>query len=288
MNRSAVRAEPAAPATHRRRPPLCPTPHGSIFASVALSEVGETLSAGLSLQAAAGSRGRQEQAAKAGSRGRQQGQARAGRRGRQDKQALGQGSRGRQWGQAAQSSPGIAPHGQAMATGPRCPLAALVGPSLLPSQLGGGFRPHIPRSTEGQRSPDAAPSPLLPATGTQNPPNPLPPPLHQSPLAQARADSSVTTRPSPAPSLPTTQLPLQQETALVNQCSSPLICVCQVARRGGTQDCESPSITLPVVELPMVELVARWTAAGTGQQCGEQEMWPELERFGDPWSWWDA
>lgn len=177
-----------------------------------------------------------------------------------------QGKRGWQEGQPPRGSTGAAPHGQATATGPRCPFAALVGPSPLPSQPGGRFQPHMSCSTEGQRllhgaALQAAPSPLLPATGTQKSPTLYPQPFHQSPTAQARTDSSITTRPSRAPSLPTTQLPLQRETALVNQCSSPLICVCQADRRGGTRDCKSPSVALPAGEL-----VARWTTAGTGRQ----------------------
>lgn len=249
MNRNTARgiAELGAPAARRRRPPVRPTLHGSIFVSAALREV----------------RGNAERRARTAGRGRQQGRQHA---------------QGRQKVQAAQSIAGAAPHGQAAATGSRCPLATPVGPSPLPSQLGGGFRPHVPCSTEGQRLPHAAPGPLLPAIGTQKKtPNPLPPPFHQSPSAQARTDSSVTTRPSPAPSLPTTQLPLQQETALVNQCSSPLICVCQAARRGGTRDCESPSIARPAAEL-----AARRTTAGTGRQYGVQEMWLDSEWFGDP------
>jgi len=140
----------------------------------------------------------------------------------------GVGSRGRQQGPAPQGSPGAL---AAWSVRPRSP------PSW---EKGFGHTSHAAQQDRDRPMELhlSSPQPPPPSYGNQKAPSSLPPTLPSIPTAQARTDSSVTTRPSRAPSLPTTQLPLQHKTALVNQCSSPLTCVCQAARRGGTQDCE--------------------------------------------------
>lgn len=147
-------------------------------------------------------------------------------------------------------------------------FAAAVNPSLLPSQLGGGFqsRPlHLPLS---YRYPKNI--------------HPLPPPFRQSPTAQARTDSSITTRPPCAPSLPTTQLLLQQETALVNQCSSLLICVCQAARRGGPRAANPHPSPCPQGAGGSLDHGGVRTAVrSAGEVAG-------AEQSGDLWPLWDA
>lgn len=142
------------------------------------------------------------------------------------------------------------------------------GGQSIPSQLGGGFQPspqHLPPSYQYPKNI-----------------HPLPPPFRQSPTAQARTDSSIITRPPRAPSLPTTQLPLQQETALVNQCSSPLICVCQAARRGGPRAANPHPSPCPR------------GAGGSLDRGGDRaavrkaEEVAGAEQSGDLWPLWDA
>lgn len=116
--------------------------------------------------------------------------------------------------------------------------------SHLSWEEGFGHTSHTAQRGRASKQPPA-PSSQLPVSNPPLPPQPSPPTSPSIPVAQARTDSSVTTRPPRAPSPPTTQLPLQQESALVNQCSSLLICVFQAERRGGTQDCKSPSFALP-------------------------------------------
>lgn len=176
---------------------------------------------------------------------------------------------------------------QPMPTGPRSPFAAPPGASLLPSRPGGRFRPCTPHRAQGTPStkgtnlssqlPQAAPSPLLPAPRTPNshPPAPSSPSIPSS-------DSAVTTRPPHAPSLPTTQLPLQQETAPVNHCSSPLICLpgCEERR---TRGCESPPALCPRGSSSFIGPgQGRGSCRAAGEMARPQPLWGRFSHMTAP------
>lgn len=149
----------------------------------------------------------------------------------------------------------------------RCfPAAAPAGRRIL------GTRLTQRRGAEPPKSPQPPPPQLpVPNPPVPSPPQPSPRTSPSIPVAQARTDSSVSTRPSCAPSPPTTQLPLQQEPALVNQCSSP-VNLCFPGREEGRE--RDPGQQIPLCR----------PAAGSSLGRGAAG----LERFGEPWSRWDA
>lgn len=137
--------------------------------------------------------------------------------------------------------------------------------------------PSTRRPNLSSQLPQAAPSPLLPATRTPNshPSAPSSPSIPSS-------DSAVTTRPPHAPSLPTTQLPLQQETAPVNHCSSPLICLpgCEERR---TRGCESPPALCPRGSSSFIGPgQGRGSCRAAGEMAGPQPLWGHFSHMTAP------